>query len=50
MSARAERGFGDPPVFLLHDNPPADSGLPPIQNSGGLHPYLQKEAQPMMKP
>jgi len=48
MTARAERRFGNPPVFLLHDNPPADSGLYLIQNPEGLHPYLQKEGQPMM--
>src|SRR5256885_16259773 len=28
------------PVFLLHDNPPPDSRLPPIRNPAGLHPYL----------
>src|SRR6267142_2924111 len=26
-----------------------DWRLPPIHNPGGSHPYLQKEAQPMMK-
>ena len=50
MSARAERGFGNPPVFLLHDNPPADSGLHLIQNPEGLHPLLTEGGIPMMKP
>jgi len=50
MRARAERGFGNPPVFLLRNNPPADSGLYPIQNPGGLHPLLTEGGPPMMKP
>jgi len=42
MSARAERGFGDSPVFPLHDNPPADSGPHLIQNPEGLDPLLKE--------
>src|SRR3989442_9619959 len=38
------------PVFLLHYNPPADWRLPLMRNRRGLHPLLQKEAEPMMKP
>src|SRR5260370_13108008 len=41
---------GHSPVFLLRNNPPADSRLPLIPNPGGLHPYLQKGVEPMMKP
>jgi hypothetical protein len=50
MSARAERGFGNPPVFLLHNNPPADSGLYLIPTPGGLHPLLTEGGSPMTKP
>jgi hypothetical protein len=42
MSARAECGFGDSPVFPLHDNPPADPGLHLIQNPGELDPLLKE--------
>src|SRR5260370_9833929 len=41
---------GHSPVFLLRNNPPADSRLPLIPNPGGLHPYLQQGAEPIMKP
>ena len=42
--------LGYPPVFLAHDNSPTDSGISLMQKAGHLHPYLQKEAEPMMKP
>ena len=41
---------GHPPVFLLGNNPPSDSRLYLILNPRVLRPYLQKEAQPTMKP
>src|SRR5260370_38146584 len=41
---------GQPPVFLLHDNPPADPRLHPIRTPGGLHPNIQKDAQGLMTP
>jgi hypothetical protein len=41
---------GHPPVFLLRNNPPTDSRLPLISNPRVLPPYVQKGAQPMIKP
>src|SRR5713226_1685716 len=43
QQAEGNKLHGQPPVFLLRNNPPADSRLPLIPNPGGLHPYLQKE-------
>jgi hypothetical protein len=47
--AFSEGTVGQSPVFLLHNDPLADSRLLLIWNPRGLHPYLQKEAQPMIK-